>query len=97
MTLNGHSTPTSPNQQGFFITKLVLVKLMCCVFRPANACLRMSLQGRKQSKTCLDFLEMCLRALVLPVFITKCIREITRGSVMCCYLIANDLIYDRMK
>ena len=26
----------------------------------------------------------------------SCIREITRGSVMCRYLTANDLIYDRM-
>ena len=38
---------------------------------------------------------------MLPVFIVsygiaKCIREITRGSVMCCYLMTNDLIYDRM-
>ena len=28
--------------------------------------------------------------------IAKCIREITRGSVMCHYLTANDLIYDQM-
>ena len=39
--------------------------------------------------------------LVLPVFIAsyviaKCIREITRGSVMCRYLTTNELIYDRM-
>ena len=39
---------------------------------------------------------------VLPVFIVcygiaKCIREITRGSVMCRYLMTNDLIYDWMK
>ena len=38
---------------------------------------------------------------MLPVFIVcykiaKWIREITRGSVMCHYLTANDLIYDRM-
>ena len=44
---------------------------------------------------------MCLWVLVLPVFIVcyrsaKCIREIRRGSVMCRYLTANDLIYDRM-
>ena len=44
---------------------------------------------------------MCLLVLVLPVFIVcyriaKCIREITRGSVMCRYLMAKDLIYDRM-
>ena len=44
---------------------------------------------------------MCLRVLVLSVFIVcyriaKCIREITRGSVMCRYLTSNDLIYDRM-
>ena len=29
--------------------------------------------------------------------IAKCVREITRGSVMCRYLMTNDLIYDRMK
>ena len=29
--------------------------------------------------------------------IAKCIREITRGSVMCGYLMTNDLIYDRMQ
>ena len=29
--------------------------------------------------------------------IAKCIREITRGSVMCCYLTASDLIYDQIK
>ena len=40
--------------------------------------------------------------LVLPnVFIVsygiaKCIREITRGSVMCRYLMTNELIYDQM-
>ena len=48
-----------------------------------------------------DKLEMCLWVLVLPVCIVcyriaKSIREITRGSVMCCYLTANDLIYDPM-
>ena len=42
---------------------------------------------------------MCLRVLVLPLFIVcyriaKCIVEITRGSVLCPYLTANDLIYD---
>ena len=49
----------------------------------------------------INFLEMCLQVSVLRVFIVcygiaKCIREITRGSVMCRYLTANDLIYDRM-
>ena len=44
---------------------------------------------------------MCLQALVLLVFIVcygiaKYIREKTRGSVMCRYLMANDLIYDRI-
>ena len=40
--------------------------------------------------------------LVLPnVFIVsyriaKCIREITRGGVMCCYLTTIELIYDQM-
>ena len=39
---------------------------------------------------------MCLRVLVLPVFIVcygiaKCVKEIIRGSVMCHYLMANDL------
>ena len=38
---------------------------------------------------------------VLPVFIVcygiaKCIREITRVSVMCLYLTVNDLIYDQV-
>ena len=28
--------------------------------------------------------------------IAKCIRELTRGSIMCSYLMANDLIYDEM-
>ena len=28
--------------------------------------------------------------------IAKCLREITRGSVMCRYLTTNELIYDRM-
>ena len=44
---------------------------------------------------------MYLQVLVLPVFIVsygiaKCIREITRGSVMCRFLTTNELIYDRM-
>ena len=28
--------------------------------------------------------------------IAKCVREITRGSVMCRYLTTNELIYDQM-
>ena len=49
-----------------------------------------------------DFLDMCLQVLVLPVFIVcyriaKCIRGITRGSVMCHYLTTDDLIFDQMK
>ena len=28
---------------------------------------------------------------------TSALREITRGSIMCCYLTTNDLVYDRMK
>ena len=48
----------------------------------------------------IDFLEMCLRVLVLLVFIVcygiaKSIREITRGSIMCHYLTTN--FHDRMK
>ena len=44
---------------------------------------------------------MCLQVLVLLVFIVcyqiaKCMREITRGNVMCHYLTANYWIYDRM-
>ena len=44
---------------------------------------------------------MCLRVLVWPVIIvcygiTKCTREITRGNVMCRYLMANDLIDDQI-
>ena len=44
---------------------------------------------------------MCWPVVVLPVFIVhygiaKCKIEITKGSVMCRYLMANDLIYDRM-
>ena len=44
---------------------------------------------------------MCLRVLVLPIFIVfygfaKCITEITRGSVICHYLTGNDLISDQM-
>ena len=44
-----------------------------------------------------DFLEMCFQVLVLPVFIVcyriaKCTREITRGSVMCCYFILKNAI-----
>ena len=55
---------------------------------------------RRMVKT--DFLEMCLRVLVLSVFIVchgiaKCIREIAKGSKMCLYLTTNDLIYDQMK
>ena len=43
---------------------------------------------------------MYLQVLVLPVFIVsygiaKCIKEIASGSVMCHYLTANELIYDR--
>ena len=39
---------------------------------------------------------------MLPVFIVcygivKYIREITGGSILCCYLTTNDLIYDLMK
>ena len=35
--------------------------------------------------------------LIVSYRIAKCIREITRGSVMCRCLTTNDLIYDRMK
>ena len=28
--------------------------------------------------------------------IAKCVREITKGSVMCLYLTTNELIYDQM-
>ena len=43
---------------------------------------------------------MCFLALVLPVSIVcygiaKCIREITRGSKKCGYLMTNDLVYDQ--
>ena len=49
----------------------------------------------------LDFLEMYLRVLMFLVFIVsyriaKCIRKITRGSVMGHYLMTNELIYDQM-
>ena len=50
----------------------------------------------------IDFLEMYLQVLVLPVFIVcygiaKYTREITRGRNMCRYLMTNDLVYDLMK
>ena len=40
------------------------------------------------------------RRMVKTMYVTElqsALREITRGSIMCCYLMINDLVSDRMK
>ena len=47
------------------------------------------------AKSC-DFTIRMLPVFVVCYRIAKCIREITSGSVMCRYLMANDLICDQI-
>ena len=49
--VNSNTIELTVHTSCYCVLDLLCVKSMCCVFRPANACLRMRSHGRKQSKT----------------------------------------------